>query len=119
MTEKGAIKFAILHLRGSAHKWWHYGQNSLGLKKITTYNEFTQKLMNRFDQIDPKWYFQELTRLRQSGTVEEFASQFQDLSVMVPNLSQSQLTQLFIGGLKDTIKAYVKPLEPQSLEEAI
>ena len=57
MTEKGAIKFAILHLRGSNHKWWHCGKNSLGLKKSTTYNEFTQKLMNRFDEKDPEQYF--------------------------------------------------------------
>ena len=51
--------------------------------------------------------------------MEEFSSQFQDISVMVPNLSQSQLTNLFIEGLKDTINPYVKPLEPQSLEEII
>ena len=27
VLEKGDIKFSILHLRGSAHKSWHYGQN--------------------------------------------------------------------------------------------
>lgn len=69
--------------------------------------------MTRFDQRDYEWYFQELTHLKQSKTVEEFANQFQDLSAMVPNLSQSQLTHLFIG-LKDVIKAHVKPLEPQN-----
>ena len=54
MIEKGVVKFAILHLRGSAHKWWHYGQVSLGLKTITSYNEFTQRLMSRFDLRDPE-----------------------------------------------------------------
>ena len=74
MTEEVAIKFAILHLRGSAHKWWHYGKNSLGHKKITTYGKFTQRLMNRFDQRDPEWYFQELTHLKQSGSLDKFAN---------------------------------------------
>ena len=38
---------------------------------------------------------------------------------MVPILSLGQLTHLFIEGLKESIKAQVKPFEPQNLEEAI
>ena len=76
MTEKYAIKFVILHLKGSTHKWWHCGQNSSGLKNITFYSEFTQKLMSRFDLRDPKWYYQELTHLKQTKTIEEFANKF-------------------------------------------
>ena len=39
--------------------------------------------------------------------------------MMIPNLSQGKLTYIFIEGLKDSIKALVKPFEPQTLEEAI
>lgn len=92
MTEGNAIKFAILHLTGAAHNWWHHGLITLGHKNITTYNEFTQKLINRFDQRDSEWYFKEMTHLRQTGTVQEFVNQFQNLSVMVPDLSQKKVS---------------------------
>lgn len=75
--------------------------------------------MSRFDQCDPKWYFQELTHLKQTKLVEEFANQFQYVSMIVGNLSQRQLTDMFIEGPKDSNKSLVNPLETQNLEEAI
>jgi hypothetical protein len=41
MTEENAIKFAVIHLIGEAHNWWHHGIITLGHKSITTYGEFT------------------------------------------------------------------------------
>lgn len=69
MTQSNAIKFAILHLSGVAHEWWHHGFITQGHQLINTYEEFTQKLIKRFDQKHPEWYFQELTQLRQQGTI--------------------------------------------------
>ena len=50
MTEGNAIKFAIIHLIGEAHNWWHDGIITLGHKSITTYEELTQKVISRFNQ---------------------------------------------------------------------
>ncbi|XP_057825625.2 uncharacterized protein LOC131037488 [Cryptomeria japonica] len=119
MTEDNAIKFATLHLTGIAHDWWHHGLVTQDHRNITTYGEFTQRLILRFDQRHPEWYFKELTLLTQQGTVEDYANEFQNLAVMVPNLSQGRLTYLFVEGLKDSIKKIVNPLEPQNLSEAI
>jgi hypothetical protein len=49
MTEVEAIKFATLHLDGEAHEWWYHGLVTLGHASITSYVEFTQRLMDRFD----------------------------------------------------------------------
>ena len=38
---------------------------------------------------------------------------------MVLDLSQKRLTHIFIEGLKDSTRHFVKPHEPQNLEEAI
>lgn len=119
MTEENALQFAILHLEGATHEWWHNGLVSLGHQSINSYGEFSQKLTNRFDEKDSEWYFQELVLLKQTGTVDEFISQFQELSVMIPDLPQKRLTHMFIEGLKDLTKNVVKPFEPQNLAEAI
>jgi hypothetical protein len=60
MTEAKAIKYATLHLEGEAHEWWYHGLVTLGHTNITSYVEFTQKLMEMFDQKDPEIHFREL-----------------------------------------------------------
>jgi hypothetical protein len=52
MTEAKAIKFTTLHLDGEAHEWWYHGLVTMGHANITSYLDFTQKLMERFDKKD-------------------------------------------------------------------
>lgn len=49
MIEVGAIQFATLHLEGEAHEWWYHGLVTLGHANITFYEDFTQRLIERFD----------------------------------------------------------------------
>lgn len=60
MPEEDAIKFATLHLDGAAHEWWYHGLVTLGHSSIVTYNEFTNKFIERFDTKDPEVKFHEL-----------------------------------------------------------
>lgn len=54
------MKFATLHLDGATHKWWYHGLFTLGHNMITSYDEFTNKLIERFDRKDLEMQFQEL-----------------------------------------------------------
>jgi hypothetical protein len=65
MIEAKEIKFSTLHLDGEAHEWWYHGLITLGHSNITSYEDFTQRLMDRFDRKDPKIHFRELAQLRQ------------------------------------------------------
>jgi hypothetical protein len=49
MMDLDAIKFDTLYLEGKAHEWWYHGMTTLGYADITSYREFTQRLMDRFD----------------------------------------------------------------------
>jgi hypothetical protein len=53
MIEAEVIKFSTLHLDGEAHEWSYHGLVTLGHANITSYLNFTQKLMERFDKKDP------------------------------------------------------------------
>ena len=88
MTEEEALQFSVILLGGAAHDWWTQGHISLGHKDVKSYEEFSQKLMNQFDKKDTEWYFQELTHLKQIGTLHDYINQFQEIFVMISDLSQ-------------------------------
>ncbi|XP_059068585.1 uncharacterized protein LOC131859077 [Cryptomeria japonica] len=116
MLEEDAIRFAILHLEGAPHEWWYRGLITLGHNLITTYDEFTKKLIERFDVKDPEVSFHELAQLKQNVSLESYVADFQQLSVMVPNISERRLVSLFIEGLMEPLKGWLKAFDPPSLQ---
>ena len=45
MAELEAIKVVALHLEGEAQDWWFHRMAMLGHSGVTTYVEFTQRLI--------------------------------------------------------------------------
>jgi hypothetical protein len=64
MTKTEAISFATLHLEGEAHECWHHGLVTLCHSHITSYREFTERIMDRFDRRDQEIHFRDLAQLR-------------------------------------------------------
>jgi len=99
MLKTEAIKVATLHFDGEARDWWFYGMVILKHSIVTTYAEFTRRLIERFDRMDPKQHFIEPTRLKQTGNPETYIADFSRVSVMVPDLSAAQRIYMFVEGL--------------------
>jgi hypothetical protein len=119
MKELDDIKFSTIYLEGKAHDWWYHGMNTLGHNHITSYPEFTQRLIDRFDQGDHELHFCELTQLRQTGSPETFIEEFQRVVIMVPDVSQARLLIFFSKGLMEPLCGWVKAFKPHNLQEAI
>jgi hypothetical protein len=119
MTETEAISFATLHLEGEAHEWWYHGLVTLGHSGITSYREFTERLMDRFDRRDPEIHFRDIAQLRQTGTAEAFITEFQWVAVAVTDISQPRLIMLFTKGLTEPLRGWVKAYKPPTLQDAI
>jgi hypothetical protein len=96
MTEADVIKFATLHLDGESHEWWYHGLVTLGHATITSYLDFNQKLMERFDKKDPELHFRELAQLKQEGSLDAYITKFQKLVVTMSDISERRLFMLFI-----------------------
>lgn len=64
MIEVEAIKYATLHLEGAAHGWWYHGMVTLQQNQVTSYQDFVDKLVERFDKKDQEVYFRELAQLK-------------------------------------------------------
>jgi hypothetical protein len=119
MREMEAIKFSTMYLDGKAHDWWYHGLTTLGHNQIVAYTEFTQRLVDRFDQGDPELHFWELTQLKQTGAPKVYIEEFQRLAVMVHDMSQTRLMMLFTEGLMEPLKGWVKDFKPTNLQDAI
>jgi hypothetical protein len=119
MTEVEVIKFTTFHLDGESHKWWYHGLVTLGHATITSYLDFTQKLMDRFDKKDPELHFRELVQIKQEGTLYAYITKFQRLAVTVTYLSKSILVMLFIEGLFEPLCDWVKYLKLETLHDVI
>ena len=81
---------------------------TLGHSIVTTYAEFTRRLIERFDQRDPKQCFVELTRLKHIGSPETYIADFLRVSVMVPNLSATLMIYMFVKGLEEPLRDLVR-----------
>jgi hypothetical protein len=115
MSEAEVIKFTTFHLDGEAHEWWYHGLVTLGHVNITSYLEFTQKLMERFDRKDPEIHFRELAQLKQVGTPNAYITEFQRLAVTVTDISEQRLVMLFTKGLSEPLRGWVKSFKPETL----
>jgi hypothetical protein len=119
MTETEAISFATLHLEGEAHKWWNHGMVTLGHTHITSYMDFTERLMDKFDRRDPEIHFRDLDQLRQNGTAEAFITEFQWVAVAVTYILEPELIMLLTEGLTEPLRGWVKACRPHTLRDAI
>jgi hypothetical protein len=119
MIESEAISFATLHLEGQAHEWWYHGLVTLGHNRITSYLEFTERLMERFDRRDPELHFRDLTQRRQTKSVESFITEFQRKVVAMTDISKHRLVMLFTEGLTEPLRGWVKSFKPHTLQDAI
>jgi hypothetical protein len=119
MTETDAIKLATLHLDDEAHEWWYHGLVTLGHVRVTSYLNFTQRLIKRFDRKDPELHFRELAQLKQTGSPEAYISEFHRVVVMVSDISEGHLVMLFVEGLMEPLRGWVKAYKPTSLHDAI
>ena len=65
-----------------------------------------------FDRKVPETYFRELAQLRQIGGLEAFVSEFQQLFIKVYDISKRRRVMLFIEGLVEPFRGWVKSLDP-------
>ena len=119
MMEEDAIKLSTLHLDGEAHEWWYHGLVTLGHNTITSYTDFTQRLIEQFDRKDPEVHFRELAQPKKTGSADAFISEFQRIAVMVTDISESRLIMLFTEALTEPLRGWVKSYRLTTLEDTI
>jgi len=108
------IRVATMYLDSQRWQWalWHQRRNA----PFSSWDQFTKALRDRFDQGDS--FLGSLTKLRQTGTVDEYITAFEALAFRTQHLSDEFYTECFISGLKEAIKAQVLLHHPPTWSEA-
>ena len=60
MSETDAIRYATFHLEGATHDWWSHGMVTLQHNQVTSYQDFVDRLVERFDKKDLEVFFRDL-----------------------------------------------------------
>jgi len=103
------------HLEGKALVWYQELRNS---NVLTTWPEFLNLLQTRFGTgfcDDP---METLVKLKQTGSVEEYKSQFEYLANRVSGLLDHLKISCFLGGLSDDIRLPVRMFNPKTMTDA-
>jgi len=103
-----------MYLDSEWWQWWEWHQRCNGPFK--TWAQFTKALRERFEQEDS--FLGRLTKLRQTGTVDEYITAFEALAFRIWGLTDAFYTECFISGLKEAIKAQVLLHHPPTWTEA-
>jgi hypothetical protein len=83
------------------------------------YVAWTQFLAELYDRFNfDTHHLGRLTKLKQSGIVEDFIATFEHLDFRTEGMSDAFFRECFISGLKDKICAHVLMARPQTWLEA-
>ncbi|XP_035543593.1 uncharacterized protein LOC118347680 [Juglans regia] len=106
------LRLASFHMEGKTLVWFQDLDES-GV--LTSWDEFVKVLLLRFGPSSYDDPMEQLTRLRQVGSVEEYKAQFESLSNRLRGLSEQYKLSCFLSGLRDDIRLTVRMFNPHNL----
>jgi hypothetical protein len=107
------LRYGVLHLDQERWQWWQWRKTSH--QGYIAWTQFVTGLYEHFD-IDTN-HLGHLTKLKQSGTVEDFIVAFEHLAFRTEGMIDAFFHECFISGLKEEIRSHVLMARPSSWVE--
>ncbi|KAK0600184.1 hypothetical protein LWI29_012574 [Acer saccharum] len=114
--EADRVSLASFHLEGDAQLWYQLQKQEY---PFLVWSDFKEGLLSRFGPNQFCDFFGELTKLQQSGTIQDYQTRFEKLLAKVGQLPQARQVSCFVSGLRDSIRADVQAGRPTTLTAAI
>jgi Ty3 transposon capsid-like protein len=118
MPESRKIGYAVSLLRGTALLWWK-SKSTRGEISVT-WDHFKSSIRSQFQ---PKNAYRQardrLRHLQQTTSVSTYNSTFNIVCLDIPDLSDAEVLDKYLAGLKPQTRTYVELENPHSLEEAM
>eukprot|EP00253_Pinus_taeda_P026508 PITA_26508 len=108
LDDETQLMVGSMYLDNERWQWWEW--NRCCNAPFRTWDKFKKALTDCFDQESD--FLGRLTKLRQTGTVDEYITAFEALAFRTRGLSDVFYTECFINGLKEAIKAHVQLHHP-------
>ena len=123
MTEARKVLFVKLKLKGTALQWWKRVEEQRvrqGKQKISTWEHMKAKMRKQFLPADYAMeLYERFHSLKQNRTVEEYTSEFNNLSIRVGlNETNEQMTSRYIAGLNQSVRDEMGVVRLFNLEDS-
>lgn len=110
-SEDMRVKLSRLSMEGATIHWFNLLMET---EDDLTWEKLKKALIARYGGRRLENPFEELSTLKQTGSVEEFVEAFELLSSQVGRLPEEQYLGYFMSGLKQPIRRRVRTLNPQT-----
>lgn len=110
------LLIASYHLEGKALQWFRWMERS---NAIASWDDFSKGFMTRFGQSLYDDAVGTLTKLRQTSSVEDYQTRFEELVNRTSGLNGAFMISCFLGGLNEDIRFSVCILQPTTLFDAV
>ncbi|VFQ62072.1 unnamed protein product [Cuscuta campestris] len=104
-----------LMLEGPAADWFRWRQSG---KLISGWDDFVEKFKLRFDPLHYVDYFAQLAKLRQTGSVMDYQTEFEKILQHATGASEANLISIFHSGLRPYLQHELTLLAPQTLSDS-
>lgn len=109
--EEMRVKLSRLSMEGATIHWFNLLMET---EDGLTWEKLKKSLIAHYSGRRLENPFEELSTLKQNGSVEEFVEAFELLSSQVGRLPEEQYLGYFMSGLKQPIRRMVRTLNPQN-----
>lgn len=114
------ISETVTFLRGAALTWWRSIKQGDPAHRPTTWDEFKERIQAAFKTINStRTARDKMARLKQTTSVRNYSTEFRNLSLDIPDMSEGDKLDRYIRGLKQEIQREVDMKEPANFEEAV
>ena len=123
IDDERKIKFSAALLRKQAALWYrqHLARVEAGFEQpFETWQQYKNALIDAFRPVNATQVARDrLARARQRTSVAEFVNELRNLQLHIPNITDDELLDRFMRGLKYAIQKELVIRSPGSFEEAV
>lgn len=110
------VQLALIAMSGKSMFW---AQWVLRHSAAITWIQFTQELLERFGDSSAINAYEAMQLTRQTGSLEDFLSLFEERVAQLPSLPPEQYLGMFLGGLQPSIRDYLSASDCSDVFAAI
>ncbi|MCI06538.1 RNA-directed DNA polymerase (Reverse transcriptase), partial [Trifolium medium] len=88
----------------------HFFNSLIGEEENLTWDRLKEALLERYGCHGEGGVYEQLTELKQDGSVEDYITEFEYLTAQIPRLPEKQFLGYFLHGLKAEIRGKVRSL---------
>jgi hypothetical protein len=100
MDDKKRIHIATLNFENKPYRWYQWVVKRNPPSYHYTWGLFTRDAEAQYGKVYEHYYFNQLTKIKHSGDIEYYNSEFQALVTRVDDISDEHLLEAYMGGLK-------------------